>query len=245
MPFESTPFHPDYAHRLRMLHEAGQSILSLSREFGHQRRTIQTWIEKIGGTVRNRSEAMYQRMANSSPEERKAIAYAANNAVRGIKRSDNELQKRALAKSRMIGHGEPELLKALLIEGLPAEAQKPCGKYNIDIAIGYIAVELTTQGNCSKTSPRARDRRKYLRYRGYCTINIAFRFDRVDCLIGNLDNVIAFIKSAYCSPSMRCQDWVVWCRSERFSRVRNDLGQLTAIKVPERFFNIVREIDHS
>lgn len=242
MAREITPFNLDYANRLRLLHEAGRSVLSLSKEFGHQRFTIQRWIERAGGTVRNRSEAMFQRMATTSAEERQSLSRAAHDAVRGVKRSDEELRKRAIAKKQMIGHGEPELLEAILVNHLPAEGQRPCGKYNIDIAVGdCVAVELVTQGNLRIT--RLPQRSKYLRDHGFCVITVTFRFDRVDCLVGNLNDVVALVERAYRSPSMRRKNWMVWCRSERFARIRNDLGQLTAVEVPERFFNIVSEVD--
>lgn len=242
MAGEMTPFHPDYANHLYALHQAGRSLLSLSREFGHQRKIIRGWIERIGGKVRSRSEAMLVRMKNASPEERRKWSSSAHDAVRGMKRSNRELKKRAKAKSKIIGAGETELFDALTIHTLPAEAQRACGRYNIDVSVGTrIAVELCTQGNFK--TPRLRDRSKYLRDHGYCIIYVAFKFDRVDCVIGNLDDIITFIKRAYRSPSLRRKDWVIWCRSERFARLRNDLGQLTAVEVPERFFNIISEID--
>ena len=244
MARECTPFNRDYANRLRMLHEGGRSLLSLSKEFGHQRKTIQTWIERVGGTVRNRSDAMFVRMKNATPEQRQNLARAAHDAVRGTKRGDQELLNRALAKCCLIGHGEAELLEALNVQKLPTEAQRPCGKYNIDIAVGEnIAVEIVTQGNYKPTSTRFRERFEYLHDRGWCMICVTFRCNRKDALIGNLDDVVAFIQRAYRSPAIRRKDWVIWCRSERFARIRNDLGQIAAVKVPERFFNVVGEVN--
>ncbi len=69
--------------------------------------------------------------------------------------------------------------------------------------------------------------------------------DRPDDFVGNLDDLVALIEETYRTPAARRKHWMVRCTSERFARVRNDLGQFTAVPVPIRYFNVRRELNFS
>lgn len=231
------------ARMLRRAHERGESVLALSRRFDIARVAIVDRINAAGGSVRNRSEGMRLRMQQATPEERKHLAASAHAARRGQTDSPNTLVKRAQKKSRLIGHGEIALAGALREAGIRHEPQRAVGKYNLDIAVGNnIAVEVVTQGNFKPALPRFSQRIEYLREQGWCVIAITFRHDCVDAMIGNLNQIVAFIQRASRSPAMRRKNWVIRCRAERFARIRNDLGQITTVAVPVRLFCTTDEL---
>lgn len=233
----------DYACRLRREHELGRSVFALAKASCISCGLVKQLIKEAGGEVRGRSAANRLRMQHEGINGRKRLVEAANKSRRGSKAPVQELLNKAATKSRLRGFGEAEVKKALLDANIPAEAQMPCGTRNLDIGVGNtIAVELVTQGNFRPQVSSFRDRIEYLRNRGRCVICVTFRHNRKDALIGNLEDVIAFVKRAYGSPSIRRKHWVIFCRSERFIRTRNDLGQLAAVRTTERFFNVVREL---
>ena len=243
MTIERRTINMNDARMLRCSHESGLSVLALSRIHRIARRSIVARIKAAGGIVRNRSTANTERMKREGKAGRKRLTEAAHLARRGIKIDNSELLKRANARSRLVGYGEAEIKNALDAAGVPTEVQRPCGKYNIDIAIGpSIAVEIVTQGNFRPTNPKFFNRIKYLSNSGYCIICVTFRHNRLDDMIGNLDDIIAFVKRSYRSPALKRKNWMIRCGSKRFSRIRNNLGQLAAIPTPIRFFHIRREL---
>lgn len=233
----------DEARELRRQHEAGMSVLKLARMHGVERVMIIPRIIAAGGEVRGRSAANRVRMNREGVEGRKRLTEAAHEARRGTKVPEDELLRRASTKNKLRGLGEKVLIEALEFRGLPTEAQRPCGKYNIDVAVGAaVAVELVTQGNFRLRSPRFAERFKYLTNQGYNVIFVTFRHDWLRAMIGNLDDVLALVELVYRYPPARRKHWMIRCSLERFARVRNERGQIAAIPTPIRFFNFVREL---
>lgn len=230
----------DNAEILRR-HEAGESVLALARSYDVARDVIFQRILDAGGVPRGRSEADKVRMNREGEEGRQRLTHAAHKARRESKATLQEVLKRANARSTMKGHGEEELETELRKRGYFPEPQWPCGRYNIDIALGPIAVELLNLPTGYFRDPKTPHRMKYLRDNGYCVILVLFKGREV--LVENLDDVIAFIEKAYRSPSLRRKHWMIRCGCERFARGRNNLGQITAVKVPVRFFNSISEWD--
>jgi hypothetical protein len=64
-------------------YDAGESVLSLARALGVSRLVVTRRLEENGVTPRSGSEANRLRFARATPEERKAIASAAQAALRG------------------------------------------------------------------------------------------------------------------------------------------------------------------
>src|SRR5258708_6854421 len=106
MTIKRGTINSDDARLLQAEHEAGESILALARKHGIARGAIVQRIKFIGGKIRGRSEANLIRMRREGPEGRSRLTRAAHEKVRGSKRSNSELLKRARAKCRLIGHGE-------------------------------------------------------------------------------------------------------------------------------------------
>lgn len=123
---------------------AGKSVLYLSRQNHVCRQVIQRILTENDVAVRNRSESMYVRMAQTSVEDRKRLAHAANIAKRGTHNTPEMLHKRALAQKRYIGIFEQEFIDALSNAGINVTPQEPFLSYNLDLGCGNIAVEIHT-----------------------------------------------------------------------------------------------------
>ena len=65
------------------LYNSGVSVKALAKRFECSRDVIVRRLESRGITPRNRSESMYLRMGQTSPEERMRLTDAAHDAVRG------------------------------------------------------------------------------------------------------------------------------------------------------------------
>lgn len=121
---------------------AGTSIKQLAIDFEFSRQVVYRVLRENNIPIRNRSESMYVRMANTPFEKRQALALAANIAKRGSKNSQEMLHKRALAHKRFIGAFEQEFIDALSNSGINVTPQEPFLSYNLDIGCGNIAVEI-------------------------------------------------------------------------------------------------------
>lgn len=126
-------------------YNSGKSVKALANQFGVSRNVIIQRLHSAGIQQRNRSEAMYLRMSQTSQEERKNLAKAANIAKRGSKNTPEMLHKRALAKKRFVGAFEQEFIDAISAAGIVTFPQEPFLSYNLDIGCGDIAVEIHTQ----------------------------------------------------------------------------------------------------
>ena len=124
---------------------AGKSNQRLAVENGVSRQVIYGILRKNNVPIRNRSESMYNRMAQTSKEDKKRLTHAANIAKRGSRNTPEMLHKRALAHQRRIGIFEQEFIDALTASGIPVIPQEPFLSYNLDIGCGNIAVEIHTQ----------------------------------------------------------------------------------------------------
>lgn len=120
----------------------GTSVKQLANDFGFSRSVVYRILRERGIPARNRSEAMYVRMAHTSKEERQRLASAAHEAKRGKANTPEMLHKRALAHKRFIGMFESEFIEAIKNSGIPVTPQEPFLSYNLDIGCGDIAVEI-------------------------------------------------------------------------------------------------------
>src|SRR5260221_6938381 len=141
---------------------------------------------------------------------------------------------------RIIGFGEIELERALRQEGLGPELQRPCGKYNIDIAISSIAVEVFTPSNSWRHMNDLK-RFKQLIKSGYTVIYIKIR--NKQALLSNLQDIVAIIKQAYGDPPSRRKHRMIRCSFYSSIRTRNERNQFASIPAPIRYFYTVSELD--
>lgn len=123
----------------------GESEKALAEALHASRSVISRHLQIMGIERRTASEANYVMSAQMTPEQRSERAKAAHDAVRGTKRSFDELCKRALARQAKpynVSPVEVQISQWLQELGLHPIPQLAIGPYNADLAIGPIAVEI-------------------------------------------------------------------------------------------------------
>ena len=200
-------------------YNAGKSVKAIAEQLGISRSVIVRLLNSAGIQQRNRSEAMYLRMSQTSPEERKRLALAANIAKRGLPNSTEMLQKRALAKSRFIGKYEKEFIDALSSAGIPTFPQEPFLSYNLDIGCGNIAVEIHTQISSPLTSKHIKKLMKCVKSgKNMVYVWITPRYKKGLLTNACYEKVISIVDSVRRNPPSTCQYWVIRSTGELYAR---------------------------
>lgn len=147
---------------------AGESVLSLARRFGISRPAIVRNLRKAGVPIRGGSEAGLIRASRLTPIERQLQACAAHAAKRGKPESEEQRERVALAREKArtsMSDIELQITAHLWADDIDVVPQKAEGRYNIDLAIGDLAVEVL--GGAWHTSKRHADRTAFLLSRGW------------------------------------------------------------------------------
>lgn len=213
MAFRNNSVNPDDIVRDYL---AGKSIKKLAEENGVSRQVIYCRLNHAGVHIRNRSESMYNRMAQTTADERKRLAQAANEAKRGLANTPEMLHKRALAHKRFIGDFEQEFIDALSVEGIPVTPQEPFLSYNFDLGCGSVAVEIHTQ--CANPLTK-----RYIKKLVECIHagkNMVYVWipPRIHTVSESCyKQVVSIVKECRCNPPARCQYWVVRCTGELYA----------------------------
>lgn len=154
---------------LRSMYEGGTSVKGLAKEFGVASSVIVSRLGEIEITPRNRSEAMYVRMGQTSTEERRRLTDAAHAAVRGVTQTEEHRCKIASTRETIrfkISRAEDMFVEMLSEHGISCTQQKAFGRYNVDITLNEfpIIVEINGGGWHSFGAHAARyaKRTKYL-----------------------------------------------------------------------------------
>lgn len=123
----------------------GTSEYELSKRYNVSRAVVRRTLESAGAEIRGMSEAGMVRAGKMTAEERARQAAAANVATRGRKATWEERCKRAktleLCPSVVSGH-ELNFARHLDAAGADYRMQAAIDVYNVDFAIGPVAVEI-------------------------------------------------------------------------------------------------------
>jgi hypothetical protein len=174
---------------------AGESEKALAESLDVSRGTVRNRLLKAGVQPRNRSEGMFTRMAQTSPEERARLASAAHAAVRGRPLSTSHKLASAATKEAMginapgVSPAEKMLAGWLAEAGLPVISQKAVGPYNVDIASGTVAVEIFG-GGWHKTKLEG-ERLRYILNAGWDVLYIWVHATRFPLTAGAAQYVLA------------------------------------------------------
>ena len=187
---------------------AGKSNKRLAEEIGVSRQVIYRVLKNAQIHIRNGSESMYIRMAQTSADERKRLTNAANITKRGSHNSSEMLHKRALAHQRRIGKFEQEFIDALDKANISNTPQEPFLSYNLDIGCGNIAVEIHTQ-SASPLSSKFIKKLMDCVHAGKSMVYVWID-PRKDIVFPECyDKVISIIQRSCRNPSSISQYWVV------------------------------------
>ena len=187
---------------------AGTSIQQLAIDNGVSRQVIYRIFRENDVPVRNRSEAMFTRMANTTFEERQRLAFAANEAKRGLANTPEMLEKRAKAGKRFIGKFEQEFINAISSAGIHNIPQEPFMSYNLDIGCGNIAVEIHTQTG-SPLTPKFLPKLMNCVNSGKSMIYVWINPRKDIVLPECYENVVSIIQQFRSNPPVSSKDWVI------------------------------------
>ncbi len=216
--------HSDIAPAVLAAYGAGQSVKKIAAQFGVSRNVIARLLKLADITPRNRSESMLLRQAQSSPEERRALAAAAHATTRGKPPSPTHAHKLALTNQRTLGKvgmGEEEMIAWLTEAGLEAVPQLAVGPYNIDVAIHPVAVEIVTQPNNPHHVPRLGKRAEYLAKLGWFVLYVKLS-KRHPLTRGAAQQAIAFREAVQGNPAACSQYRVIRGSGEMVAEGRLD-----------------------
>lgn len=128
---------------------AGESEYALAMKHGVSRNVVRRHLIEAKVTPRGRSEAGRVRVDRMSPEQRRKQSAAAHTAARGMKHSHESLVIRARKREALgtVGSaGEQMVVDAFARAGEQPVTQCAIDKYNVDVAVPPVAVEVLGGG---------------------------------------------------------------------------------------------------
>lgn len=228
--------------KVKNLYDSGYSVLNMSKTLGCERNTILLCMNKLVLKPRTGSEAMTLRFSKASPDYIKKITKAAHDAVRGKKRPEHELVKRALihqTNSARFGKLEKTFLNGCLKRGLDAIHQLPVYTYNVDIGIGRVAVEIHNSSGDAFRVPRLKNRIVHLAYCGFRCFYI--NVHGIDTISDSVyDQLITFINEPCSLPTNIGQYRMIRGNGEFMFRTDFNLDHFTDIMPSKEFLGMTK-----
>ena len=176
------------------------------------------------------------RLSRMSADERASLASYAHDAVRGMVRSDADLERRAIGKERSgrPGSAMEELLGELLeSRGLSVVHQKAVGKYNIDLAVeGTVAVEVSGRPKKGANLARIPKRVKYLGDAGWSMVVVWSNTQRHPVTEECAEYVVSFLDELRRDPALVGEYRVVRGGGEFIARGRMDDDDIPFVLSP-------------
>lgn len=225
------------------LYNSGLSVKAIAEKFGVSRNVILVRLEKAGITQRNRSESMYLRMSQTSIENKRLLVSKANEGMRNASKDKiiERLKKSAKTKSQTlskVGILEQYFIEEITKRGFNCISQFPFDVYNIDIAVGNIAIEIhNSLSNPDRLIP-VRKRIINLLKGGWTPVYVKFRYNTLIDKI-TFDKLISLFKQSSSNPSFIGHYWVIGSTGETISVGRLDGDNITNINISESPFNML------
>lgn len=231
---------PNFLEPVKQMHQDGISVLKMASVLGVSRPTIVRCIKELGLDIRGGSEANKIRFAKCSRDYIQKLTKKAHDAVRGKKRTCEELVYRAIIHQfnpDRFGKLEKFAHSRLCGMGFNAIHQRPCYVYNLDVGVGPVAVEIHNATGNPMMVPRLRKRIIQLAHLGIATIYIKV-FDAETISSSAFDYVATFIDEFSAHPTGRCEYRVIHSDGYLESRDSFDLNDFPDILAPEKSYNI-------
>ena len=227
-------------------YNSGESVKALAKFIGHSRQVVRRLLQSRGITVRNRSESMLVRMSRTPESERKRLTDAAHAAVRGTRRSFEELVERAITRERRgrgIDPSERALLAMLNRRGVLACPQKAVGPYNVDLAIAEPSIAVEVFGGAWHRSGRHLERFvrrfKYILDAGFSTV-IIWNDRRYPLSEGAADYVVTLCERLGKGETMGREHHVIRGDGQPTSRGKDKLNYWAVVGHPHDGENVSR-----
>lgn len=219
------------------MYKSGMWKNEIAKVTGISEGAVGKYLEKLGIPIaNNRSDAMKNRIDRMTTKEIKELTKPAHDAVRGMKRTNADLAKRARGKEKagkLHGKAEKDLYWYLVNLGIKPIPQKAIWIYNIDLMIGNVAVEVTGRGRKRANYTAYIERTKYLLNKGlaliYVWANSAFPIE-----IGAAEYIVSFCDRVSSNPSMLGKYWVIRRDGKLMTSGGSDDNEFAGILTPVR-----------
>lgn len=218
---------------------SGKSVNAIANHFGCSRNVIGLRFKNAGVAVRNRSEGMYARMAETPFDKRQELAIGANKAMRS---RSHEWHMRRLTQAATCK--EATLCKVGILEQSVADRlakfkpimQKAVGTYNIDIAAGAVAVEIHNSTVHPHIRADYRNRIIHLLKCGYTVVYVKIARHIVINEIA-INKLIEVCKYSGSNESLRGKYWVIRGTGEGLAIGTLNGNDLSIIETSESLFD--------
>jgi hypothetical protein len=219
---QPTKFTPGNIKEIVDSYHQGIGVKAIADRLGICRQAVNRALLSQGLTPRNRAEQQAARMKRSTPEQRAQWAKAAHDAVRGKKKSFEELCAQALGRQKKATHAAPrsayeqQLRDMLLSRGIITVPEMAVGPYNVDLAALPVAVELHGGGwhRYGAHIRRKKDRFDYILDAGWHIVAVFVHPIWYPLCESAADYVVAFIEQMRRNPSARREYRVIWSGME-------------------------------
>jgi hypothetical protein len=225
------------------LYNEGKSELYISKTFNTDRGTIRRMLVKNNVVIRNGSQANIIRFQNSTIEERKKVTQKANEAMKNMPDSFHveSSKKQAITKQKTqskMGIFEDIIFNEFRKRKYKPVLQKAFDVYNIDIAVGNIAVEIHVNSSNPHTYSFYRKRVEYLTNRNWNVIYVKITQGGLNRI--SIDNVCRIIDFLRTNPSLIGKYWMVRGTGEVTTIGKFDFDKKAFVFTPIDSFDIVR-----
>jgi transposase len=197
---------------LLSMYTGGMWKNEIAAKIGISEGTVGRYLSFLGVPIaKDRGEAtklVHERGGNA---RRAIVTRAAHDAVRGMKRTDESLIMRAKTLESIGRFGscmERKLFDLLSEKGVSPIIQKSFFKYNIDIMVGNVAVEVTGRCRKPKDIPVIKEKIKLLLNSGYHVVwvwaNKLFPVEH-----GAADYIVSLFNFVSANPAEVCKNRVI------------------------------------
>ncbi len=222
----------DIGESMVSAYDAGASVLALAKSYGISRGAVVARLKRAGRIARSGSEANLIRMSRLSSDERKLLASAANQSVRGTRQSFELLCKKALGRERSVTPNATEQLMASMLNeaGFETQFEKAIGPYNVDVAMTGPRIAVEIFGGrwhaYGRHATRFRKRSDYLVDAGWACVCVWVTLD-YPLSIGALKYIRALAERISGDESLRRQDHMIWGNGESCAIGQFQLNNVT------------------
>ena len=213
-------------------YKGGISEYELSKIFNVDRGTIRKRLIKQGVEIRSCKEASILRLSKMSFKEKQELTKKANEKMRAYKPSIQSQMKQAktLQKTKgRKGSGEFEVCQALKKMGLNPIHQFAINKYNIDIGLFPIAVEIHITTTSPHKIPFVKNKIEYLTNHGWSILFIHV-YSAIEITNIHIDYIFSYFHAVCANPALIGEYRVIGRRGELKPCSRLNFNKLPLIE---------------
>jgi hypothetical protein len=224
--------------RILGMYRFGVPKSGIAEILGISEMTVGKRLVEMGVPRENRSDAIRTRNARMTASERADHARAAHDAVRGMKRTHEDLCRRAAGKAKAAKPGsmmEEVLGSKLVTLGLPVVYQRNVDKYNIDLSIwDSVAVEVSGRPKKGPDLARIPERVKLLFDLDWSLVLVWSNTRSYAIADACAEYVASLAQEIRRNPSLRRKYWVVRGDGKVMAECRPYSDDLPGILAPIR-----------